>query len=216
MSMGNDLQLQIEAFKSAPLVYIVALLTVGILIWAASKFLYGHRIEGLKEELDRERRETERLRISSAQPASLATVSAKKPERKQSATLANRQPAALIDLAPDEQTRIYLGSNVTGGFLRAFYKNRTQHQGDQAIQPYIGKWMQVEGAVRNIYPRRQNWDVLILNKGSDEVVGSAMINCVPSETAKLEILQKGDMIKAEGRVKRANANWIFLEQGRLL
>jgi hypothetical protein len=53
--MGVNLQQEWQAVSGAPFLTLGAVLAIGAIIWAILHFLYRHRIEGLKEALERER-----------------------------------------------------------------------------------------------------------------------------------------------------------------
>ena len=217
--MGTDLKSQIDAFVAAPLLYLGALVAVGLIIWGMSKFLYGHRIEGLKEELDRERRENARLREEIGTPRSVETQSAADDQAVKAATTEIDQPPRSVTKQIDaietdgHKDRVFLRPNINPKFLRQIYRTETEHQAHQAIKPYIGKWMIIEGTVKDVSPRGSDWTLRLEDGGG---IRHTAISFEESEKPKLEILRKGDMVRVEGCLASANALWVDLKRGKLL
>lgn len=220
--MGNDLQTQLDAFKGAPLTYIAALIVVGLVIWAVCKFLYGHRIDGLKEELDRERRDNARLKeqLSSPvlhdQPRATKAAESQKLSKVVTAERPKESVPTLVKSGrPDPKGRVFLRENIDSVFLRSIYKRETEHHADQMIKPYIGKWMVIEGPVKDVSPSGEGWGVRIDTSAPNDF-GHTSLYFEKSETPKIEILRKGDIVKAEGRLESANSMWIILRKAKLL
>jgi hypothetical protein len=213
--MGDNLQSQWDAVRSAPLLYLGAVIVIGGIIWAIIDRLYGGRMdgmnarmEGMKEELDRERRENERLRNAAAPP-----------EPDTPAPSAKKAIAPLLTGAKPEKPneRVYLSKDMDTVALRKLCADKTRHQADAVVRPYIGKWIRLKGPVHEVWPKDGGgWTVGLKIRARGELLGSTMITFEESETPKLEILNKGDVIRAEGRIARIEELWVTLDHGRVL
>lgn len=60
--MGNQIQQEWATVSAAPFLTLGAIVVIGLAMWAVMHFLYKHRLDGLKEELDLERGANARLR----------------------------------------------------------------------------------------------------------------------------------------------------------
>jgi hypothetical protein len=201
--MGN-LQAQWEAVKGAPVLYVGAAVLIALAAWAVIHFLYRHRLDGMKEELDRERAEVTRLRgnphpLGSDPAVSAGTAAA--PKKK------NKVPhLPQVVLPPPKEGRPYVGENVTPTYLRGLYQGSTKLQGDNASVPYRGKWMRLSGAVYDVTPRGKG--VFYVHIQYDRAEGVPYMETIASTMLifneggdRVEILHKGDPITADGQIQ---------------
>lgn len=203
MGTGN-LQAQWEAIKGAPALYISAAVLIGLAIWAVIHFLYRHRLDGMKEELDRERAEVTRLRSNPQPPRSDPAVSARTATAPKNKSKPTRQPPVV--LTPPKEGRAYVGENVTPTYLRGLYQGSTKLQGDNASIPYKGKWIRVSGAVYDVTPRGNG--VFYVHIQYDRPQGVPYIETIASTMLifneggdRVEMLHKDDLITADGQIQ---------------
>jgi len=94
------------------------------------------------------------------------------------------------------------------------YHNVTKIQGDRIAAAYIGKWLRVSGVVRNVFPNRSGANVAILPPATKESLITMLI--FKQGVEELEILHKGDVIEAIGRIARINSADITLDDCELI
>lgn len=109
-----------------------------------------------------------------------------------------------IDYRGRHDGRIFL-QGVDADALMKLYKERTEVQAEKAAAIYIGKWMRVTGTVRDIqrsvrrgrtvYLQERNTPSLHFKKGFGQ----------------LDILHRGDVIHAEGRVWAITGSIVILD-----
>jgi hypothetical protein len=112
------------------------------------------------------------------------------------------------DAPPKE--RVYVGEKVTPAFLRSFYRSGTWLNGDRAVQPYLGKWMRITAPVENVVREHRRFHVMVDTREGKELVTGTSLLFPMSEQSKIEILQIGDVITAEGRIDSVGSMSIML------
>ena len=213
---GNDLQAQWDAASEAPFLYIGAIAAVALVIWAILHFLYRHRIDGLKDELDRERREIARLREGPGHRDPLPRGAPTQKKVDAVVTAEDESPTSAADTGQID--RVYLGKSITSKFLRDHFLDQTRHQALRAMQPYLGKWMRVKGTVRDVTSRELSWSVGIDDgsESSSSIGANIWIKFDKSAIPKLETLRKGDVVRVRGKLEEVSSLWVDLVDGELL
>ena len=219
--MGSDIQQQWEAVKAAPILYIGAVVAFSLIVWAIIDRLYRHRIDGLKEELDRERRENARLRDQaspsrsshSSRDALPKEAAATSPFPKGSESLS--KPQRLSDLALEAHGEdILLPDNITPAFLFGLCKGKTAIQCEGAVAVYMGKRLQVSGTLFAATKNGSATSVSILPVDVDGPQDIFMI--FEDDRERLSVMQEGDLLSATGRLTRLGYHGMQLADCRLL
>ncbi len=212
--MGEQLERSWLAFTNAPFLFLGAVLALGLLAWAVIHFLYRNRIEALKEELDRERRENARLgsQASPVEPTNARVRSAA------AVALMDKSSASEVTVKRKlRDSRVFLRPEVTPSLLLSFYEGRPAHQGNKMGEPYLGKWMRVSGRVKNVHSRgKRGWSVVMEREDLGLSHGNLAIQFERDEAPVVETLNLGDRISAEGRLEKLEPFWIWLDGGRLV
>jgi hypothetical protein len=190
--VGNQLQQEWQTVSGAPFLTIGAVVVIGLALWAILHFLYRHRIEGMKEEIDRLRARAP-TPPAKANPAPLSAPAARPAAKKKNAGAADNRK---VELPPQPADRIFVGDNVTPRFLIDQYEGVTKMQGDRVAGAYIGKWMKISGTVKNVYP---NGSVTIEHPDRKSV--SMFSLDFKNDLERLEILHPGDRIDAIGQIQ---------------
>jgi len=110
-------------------------------------------------------------------------------------------------MRPDR--RVFLEENVNIEFLTGLFVGRTTIQAENATKIYIGKWMKYIRTLRDVKDGFGGRLVMF------EEHLSPMAEFSKRE-AKLQVLQPGDILQIQGRLKRITSHWIRLEKCELL
>jgi hypothetical protein len=106
--------------------------------------------------------------------------------------------------------RVFLADSVTPKFLTSIYAGRTSVQADKAVEIYIGKWMKVSGSIYNVASRGPRRRQIHLN------TKPAVFLTFHGREAQTDVLHKGDIIHAQGKIEGIHGEIISLGRCELL
>lgn len=208
--MKTTLSDQWAAISGAPIIFLASLFVVGGLIWAVIHFLYRHRLEGLKEELEILRGRMNILENYQGVTAGSATSHAR-----------TSQKVRDNDFAVEEETesvcnnRVFLPDRITPRTLMNICRDKAQHKADLELAPYIGKWMKVKAKVGQLSRLGTSWQI-IMDTPRDEFMGHTVAYLKEGYSHRLELLDIGDEVEVEGQLKSVDVITVSLENGRLV
>ncbi len=95
---------------------------------------------------------------------------------------------------------------VTPQELMGFYKQNMTSEGDRLLAPYLGKWLSL---TQEVYDTRQNqvWSYVMVDDGPMRAV---VMNFDPPLSAQVEVLRKGQKIKASCQIGGATINIVIV------
>lgn len=202
--MGETLQDQWDAVRSAPLLYLAALLVLGGIIWWFIDLLYRHRTDTLKERVEALKDENTRLK-SSERPSSPKPLEQQPQKERTVAAKPAQTPRAKPIPVPE---------NVTPLFLRGLFAGKTEHQGSMLAAPYMGKLMRVTGSVNEVGRGFDRWSVAI--QAAPTKRGEVILWFDEEARDKVAMLNLGDVVSAEGEIAALNDLWLQLHHCRLV
>jgi hypothetical protein len=203
--VGNQLEQEWQTVSGAPFLTIAVVIVIGFALWAILHFLYRHRIEGMKEEIERLRARGQAPPAKADPSPPLSAPLARPAAKREKAKVENKA----AELPPQPDDRIFVGDNVTAGFLMALYEGVTKMQGDRRAGAYIGKWMRISGEVKNVYPSHESGSVAV--KVPDVPPITAVMLIFHGADEQLEILHQKDAIDAVGKIYDISNMHIQLE-----
>jgi hypothetical protein len=122
---------------------------------------------------------------------------------------------------PRKAGRVYVGKNITPGYLRSLYQNQTRYHADLATAPFKGKWIRVLGRVQDVSPQPKG--VFFVHIKHDRPTNSSPVESVAStmlifrqNTERLEILHKDDWVRADGVINMIDKMGLTLENCELV
>jgi hypothetical protein len=120
-------------------------------------------------------------------------------------------PAVISPKAPSNEKvagRIMVPTSATPEYLWEQFTGKTNLQGRQLVEVYIGHWMRVTGELKNVYTS----NTVILGFPSYKTV-----DCVFSENwrARLAMMQPGESLDVLGKIDRIDSTTIYLKDCEL-
>lgn len=198
--VGETLQSEWDAMIAAPYIFWGAVIVLSGVEWAVLHFLYRHRIDGLKDDLAREQRENAKLVAGRTEVPTRTS-----PARPTDSALANLPTLAEamegLRQPQPESERVYVSSDVSLEFLMSQFDDRTSHEGDRLVEPYIGKWMHLTGTVQEVgRDKHLGWNVALV--GPDKLaLKCVMLFFGDNESGKVELLRRGVTLTAVGQIQ---------------
>jgi hypothetical protein len=92
-----------------------------------------------------------------------------------------------------------VGANLSPQKLMAMFEGKTTHHGQRAVQTYLGKWIRVSGIVED-YAQYQSDFAIVRLKTVKPLMFSSVQLQFKSEFERLEMLQGGERITADGKI----------------
>jgi hypothetical protein len=105
-----------------------------------------------------------------------------------------------------EPERIFV--DTTPEYLIGLFKDKLQHQGEKLAEPYIGKWIRVDGGVHNV--RR---DSISLKFG---FISTIFLRFDTTWMDSLHTLQQNQQISAIGQIGRIDEHHLYLAHCELI
>lgn len=195
-----DLNLLWRAIASNPLIFLIGFGALTGAIWKIIDLRYQDRIANLQHRID-----TLQQRLQFADDC---------PEKKKGAAHVAKQPvkkglavsskasipgkSASHDKNADE-ARVWIPNSVTYFDLIRLTEGKTSIEGDRAVQPYLGKWMEIEFVVDNI---QAHHDQMAVNPAMDEKLGGWRYGAsffFETDHDKIPMLRRGDKATVVGK-----------------
>ncbi len=127
-------------------------------------------------------------------------------------------PPSIIADTPEPE-RMFV--HQTAFQLGRLYKNRTSAQGDLLAQAFLGKWIRIAAPIHDVARYAERWIAyfqLVDAKDPDYSFFGIQVQLLFSTdwTSRLEVLQKGDVVAVEGKIKVIQATSIQLDNCELV
>lgn len=185
----------------------IAVVIVGLAIWRIAGWRHAATIDTLKHRLqlrDDQIAEFQRRPPGPSEPTATPGHSLKEPHE-----------AAPLSVQSTE--RAFVGKSVTPHFLMELCQNKTGVQADSTVGIYVGKWMQVSGAIVDVEREGLSIQVTLAispNPETAEHGGQRILIGLlfTAHTAHLEALQPGDPLTSVGKIKRIKADTLNLNE----
>jgi len=104
----------------------------------------------------------------------------------------------------DASGRIFVGGNTTPVSLSEFFKNHTSMEANRFIEPYLGKWIDISGKIREIAEYSDDTIIIYLDiESSSTLLVSGEFGV--SWKDKIAIMRKGDQVEIRGSIKRVSS-----------
>lgn len=109
---------------------------------------------------------------------------------------------------PKTNKRVYVSAGLTPDKLMAMCKDKTTHQAKRIVEPYLGKWMRVEGVVRDYSQYSDDLAAVAV-----ETNGFASIRFYFNDDfERLEMLEVGETITVDGKIKEIDSLAFHLKE----
>ena len=191
----------------------LAVFAVGFVIWRAMQWRYAGIIERLRDERDSMiRRET----------AKAAQVQMPRTPRRPTQYA---QPEEEAGRAPAEShsPKFFVGEGTTPTFLKSLYLNNTTAQGERIVEPYVGKWMKVRGPVYDVQANADGSVNVNVDYSDPSDADRPLFERVTivllifkNFEERLQIIHKGDVITANGKIAKVGRSSVILDHCELV
>jgi hypothetical protein len=198
--MDVNLQQEWSNVSGSPLIFLGTVLLSWIVIWLIQRHFHRTQIDNLESRLRLRDDEIARLERNAAAPTGSAIITVEKAPAPQKRARPAPAPIPIAKPVPQVQRegRIFVGPNVTIGFLTGMYANVTSAQAARAVAAYVGKWMKISAPISNVYA---DGTVVIEVPDAKSIITMLEFS---SNREELEILHVGDILNAIGRLDRIN------------
>lgn len=182
--------------SGAPILSLLTLVLVIGIVWTVLHFLYKHRMDGLKEEIDRLRAR------ESTPPVKARALPAPRPMTATPAAAKKKNSPAPASASPPE--KVFVPDGVTPSSLMALCDGKTAMQAEALTNVYVGKWIEISGSLTNISDHGES---LYVSVNVATVFSGMRTTATVWLTFKgdrdfLEMLQKGAQLVAIGKIRR--------------
>jgi hypothetical protein len=191
-----------NAIKSAPLLFVAAVVVVCGGLWKVMNWHFNGRLESLEG----------RLRLKDDTIAHL-----EKNANIQTSDAPQRQDWTEMlasDTSPDR--RVFVAAEVTVDYLTGLYDGRTQVQGDRLADPYIGKWMEISGSIEIMTGLGAKATTITLSPYTVGHRGISVWMMFLTDRDRLETIPLGGELTALGRIEKVTQDEIKLLECQLL
>lgn len=130
-------------------------------------------------------------------------------------TQATTLPTPNSEGSPILEKRIFI--DITTERLTGFYRQYNEVQANEAVKPYLGKWMKVSGKVSNVVPDNDESRSLSISITPDPFVFETSHVIVarvsdPKWKPRASVLDKGEKVTVIGKLVRVVEPGVFLEE----
>ena len=122
------------------------------------------------------------------------------------------EPMHTPQLQPPDQTgRVFLSSKMTAMELLALRKGKTQVHADNAVQPYLGKWLRHRGPLEDVWVSDSAVHLCF------ELEGIRNLQADVSGCPELaDVLHKGDEVEVVGKIKQIRQLDVILSDAEVI
>jgi RecG-like helicase len=99
--------------------------------------------------------------------------------------------------------------NLSPGHLIGLTENLSEEEAYRVIEPYVGKWVEVSGSVKDTTITGKSFIMLINAKWTHHTIVAVFRE--QEWRTHVEDLKKGDRVRIAGQVKKANILALYLE-----
>ncbi len=96
--------------------------------------------------------------------------------------------------------------DVTPEYLTGLFDEHTDIQAEKLVEAFVGKWVRVSGAVRNVKASGEDGATVYLSR---ETAG-ASVSMEFNDRSAVEVLKKGGLVTAIGQIERVDSLWVGL------
>ncbi len=125
-----------------------------------------------------------------------------------------RISAATVPLSPvpspayQERARDFVPA--TAMELTQLFVDHVSAQADKLIQPYLGKWLRVQGEVKDVFSLTDEWGVILRMDRPPSLGISTSLRFNQNEGTRLQMLPRGSMLTVIGQISRVERDSVWL------
>lgn len=184
---------------------------VALLIWRGLVWHYHERVEGYEQRIKLRDDKISFLERGRTDASGHILESPAETRSKP----APREPELSLNAAPDQ--RVHVPEGVDADYLTGLCRENTSVQAHKLVEPYLGKWIRVEGAVKDVMILGTGrLAVLMQPDGSEEIAGISVWLTFNNDSERVALLRRGDSVAAEGSIQKVDAYTLDLDPADLL
>ena len=142
-------------------------------------------------------------------PASAKPLPSAKPEKRPPQRPVETSPPVPAPAPPvSTEDRIFVAENLAPDALMKMCEGKTSHQGQRAIQPFLGKWFRLSGVCADFNMLGDDFAVVRFARAPIAVFQDSSLPDMRSVSAyfrsgfeRLEMLQGGEQMVVDGKIK---------------